>query len=245
MFAARGDAKRNINMKRLVFALGLLAAAWSGEIVTAQEKKESSKGTGVTVDEAKRCVYVEAKVAPRKLPNLDQVYPIELVAGWGAPKGKKAHEIVVSVDVDPSEVHKGLEKLGLKPGKPAKGEGAKAEGPIVNVSIEVPDDAGGTKRVPLEKILWDPKTKKAPPKPTFVFTGSVQTAVDPNKPDEKKYGADVTGSLIVLFPVSDEVVLQTTWTMKEEKFLKLDVNPASLPKEGTPVKLVIEATDKK
>ena len=42
-------------------------------------------------------------------------------------------------------------------------------------------------------------------------------------------------------PVTDEVVLQTGWTMKEEKFLKLEVRPDVLPKEGQPVKLVIEA----
>ena len=226
-------------MKRLAFAIALLLVA---QTTVAQEKKD--KPAGVTVDAAKKCVLVDAKVAPRKLPNLDKEYPVELIAGWGAPKGKKAHEIVVAIDVDPSEVHEGLEQLGLKPGKPAKGENAKAEGPTVNVFIEVPDGAGGFKRVTLDKILWDPKTKKAPPRPTFVFTGSVATAPDPNKPDDKKYGADLTGSLICLFPVTDEVVLQTTWTMKEEKFLKLDVNPASLPKEGTPVKLVIEAAGK-
>ena len=173
---------------------------------------------------AKKRVIVDAKVAPRKLPNLDKVYPIELVAGWGAPKGKKAHEIVVSIDVDPSEVHKGLEKLGpqarqARQGRPAKdGDLPEGRGPVVNVFIEVPDGAGGTKRVPLEKVLMDPKTKKPPPKMTFVFTGSVLTAPDPNKPDDKKYGADLTGSLICLFPVTDEVVLQTMWTMKEEKY---------------------------
>jgi len=197
------------------------------------------------VDEAKRLVVIDATVAPRKLPNLDKVYPIELIAGWGAPKGKKAHEIVVSMDVNPSEVHKALEKLGLKPGKPARGEDAKAEGPVVNVFIETPDGAGGTKRVGMEKILWDPKTRKPAPKMTFIFTGSVMSAADPAKPDDKKYGADLTGSLITLFPVTDEVVLQTTWTMKEEKFLKLDVNPDVLPKEGGAVKLVIEVPDKK
>lgn len=225
-------------MKRLVFALGLLLYVQTS---TAQEKKDAP--TGVTVDEAKKCVFVDARVAPRKV--LESVYPIELIAGWPHPKGKKAHEIVVSVDINPSEIHKGLEKLGLKAGKPARGENTKAEGPTVNVFIEVPDGAGGTKRVPLEKILWDPKTKKAPPKMTFVFTGSAMTAADPNKPAEKKYGADLTGSVICLFPVTDEVVLQTTWTMKEEKFLKLDVNPDALPKEGTPVKLVIEVPEKK
>jgi len=230
---------------------GLLAGAIaSSEGTRAQEKKD--KPSGVTVDKEKKTVSVDAKVAPRKLANLDKVYPIELIAGWGAPKGKKAHEIVVSFEVDPSEVHKGLEQLGLKAGKPALGgppkEGdpfPKADGPIVNVYVEVPDGPGATKKVSMEKILWDPATKKAPPKMTFVFTGSTMIAPDPNKPDDKKYGADLTGSLIVLFPVTSDTVFQTTWTMKEEKFLKLDVNADALPKENTAVKLVIEVPEKK
>jgi hypothetical protein len=231
-------------MKRLIIAFGCLALLALVGRSAAEEKK-----AGVTVDMAKKSVAIDAKVAPRKLEHLKgEVYPIELIACWPHPKGKKAHETVVTIEVDPSEVHKALEKVGLKPGKPAKGaapkEGdpdPKGQGPEVNVFIEVPDGAGGTKRLTLDKVLMDPKTKKAPPKMTFVFTGSVMTAADPNKPDDKKYGADLTGSLICLFPVTDEVVLQTGWTMKEEKFLKLDVRPDVLPKEGTPVKLVIEA----
>jgi hypothetical protein len=205
-------------------------------MVQAEDPKPAA---GVTVDKEKRTVTVAAKVAPRKLPNLDQVYPIELIAGWGAPRGKKAHEIVVSVDVNPSEVAKGLESLGLKPGKPAKGENAKAEGPVVNVFLETGAD-GASKRLTMDKVLIDPKSRKPAPKMTFRFTGSVMSAVDPNKPDEKKYGADLTGTLIALFPVTDETVLQTDWTMKEEKYLKLDVNADVLPKEGGSIKLVLE-----
>ena len=234
-------------MKRLAIALGCLALLALVGRSSAEEKK-----VGVAVDMARRLVTVDAKVAPRKLEHLKgEVYPIELIASWAHPRGKKAHETILTIEVDPSEVHKGLEKLGLKPGKPAKGaamkEGdpdPKGEGPAVNVFIEVPDGAGGTKRLTLDKVLMDPKTKKAPPKMSFAFTGSVLTAPDPNKPDDKKYGADLTGSLIVLFPVSDETVLQTGWTMKEEKFLKLDVRPDVLPKEGTAVKLVIEVPGK-
>src|SRR6478752_5410057 len=129
-----------------VFIIGLIAKA------APDDPKAAS---GVTVDKEKRTVTVAAKVAPRKLPNLDQVYPVELIAGWGAPKGKKAHEIVVSVDVNPSQVHKGLEALGLKPGKPAKGENAKAEGPEVKVWLEVP---GSDKKLTLDKVLLDPKS---------------------------------------------------------------------------------------
>lgn len=221
-------------MKRIAFAALLLG-------VSMAESSAQDAAKGVAVDKAKRTVTVDAKVAPRKLEHLKgEVYPIELIASWPHPRGKKAHETVLTFDAEPSAVHKGLEEIGLKAGKPARGEG-KAEGPVVTVFVEVPDPAGGTKKLPFEKILIDPKTKKAPPKLTFHFTGSVMTAADPNKPDEKKYGADFTGSLISLFPVTDETVLQTAWTMKEEKFLKLDVNPDALPKEGTPVKLVIEA----
>ncbi|MBY0458534.1 MAG: YdjY domain-containing protein [Gemmataceae bacterium] len=235
-------------MKRLAIAFGCITLLGLVDQSFAQDKK----ATGVVVDKEKKLVTVDAKVAPRKLEHLKgEVYPIELIASWGHPKGKKAHETVLTIDVYPSEVHKGLEQLGLKPGKPAKGSAMKegdpdpkGEGPPVNVYIEVPDGAGGTKRLTLDKVLMDPKTKKAPPKLSFAFTGSTLTAPDPNKPDDKKYGADLTGSLICLFPVTDEVVLQTAWTMKEEKFLKLEVRPDVLPKEGSPVKLVIEAAGK-
>ena len=62
---------------------------------------------------------------------------------------------------------------------------------------------------------------------------------DPDKP-AKVYGADLTGTLITIFPVTDETVFQTNLTMKEESLLKLETNKNVLPAEGTPVKLRIE-----
>jgi len=59
------------------------------------------------------------------------------------------------------------------------------------------------------------------------------------------YGADLSGTLIAIFPVTNETVLQTSLTMAEEKFLKLEMNTKLLPKEGTPVKLVIEVPKSK
>jgi hypothetical protein len=223
-------------MKRLSIAAGLLGLL----LLAAQPPADPNKG--VAVDKAKRTVTVDARVAPRKLEHLKgETYPIELIASWPHPRGKKAHETVLTIDADPSAVHKGLVEIGLKPGKPAKGADAVPEGPEVNVYIDVPDPAG-TKRLTMDKVLLDPKTRKPLPKGVkFRFTGSVMSATDPNKPDEKKYGADLSGTLIALFPVTDETVLQTSLTMKEEKYLKLDVNADVLPKEGTPVKLVLEA----
>ena len=48
------------------------------------------------------------------------------------------------------------------------------------------------------------------------------------------------GTLIGIFPVTDETVVQTSLTMKEEPFIKMETNKEVLPKEGTDVTLVIE-----
>ena len=226
-------------MKRLITAIFGCTAIF----FLAAAPDDAAKG--VVVDKEKKTVSIDAKVAPRKLEHLKgETYPIELIACWPHPRGKKAHETVLTIEADPSAVHKGLVECGLMPGKPAKGDGA-AVGPDVNVYIDVPDPSG-TKRLTMEKVLLDPKTRKPLPKGVkFKFTGSVESAIDPAKPNEKKYGADLTGTLIALFPVTDETVLQTSLTMKEEKYLKLEVNTEVLPKEGTPVKLVIEAAGSK
>jgi len=59
--------------------------------------------------------------------------------------------------------------------------------------------------------------------------------------DEMAYGADLTGTLIAIFPVTNQTVIQTNLTMKEEKYLKIETNEKVLPKVGTDVKLIIEA----
>jgi hypothetical protein len=214
-------------MKKLV----LLVAVLPG-FALAQE--------GIKVDKDKKTVTVDVKVAPRKLPQHDKVYPIEVVACWPDPKGKKAHETVVTMDVKPSDVHKALETVGLKPGKPALGENTEAEGPEVKIFLEIPD-GGGTKKISIHRFLVDPKTKQGFPRDVkFRFTGSVQSKPDPTKNDTV-YGADLTGTLIAIYPVTNETVCQTSLTMKDEKFLKLDVDATLLPKEGTAVKLIFEA----
>ena len=185
---------------------------------------------------------IDAKIAPRKLPKLNQIYPIEVIACWPSPKGLKAHETVVTIDASPSNVHKALESIGLKPGKPVKGsETEVGTGPVLNIFIEILSEGTVIKRLSMDKVLLDPKTKKPFPKSVkFRFTGSVMTKPDPTK-DETKYGADLTGTLIAVYPVTDETVVQSSLTAKEEKFLKLEVNSEVLPKEGTAVRLVLEA----
>jgi hypothetical protein len=196
---------------------------------------------GITVDKEKKAVIVDAKVAPRKLANLDQIYPIEVVACFGAPKGEKAHETLVTIEAIPSEVHKALESLGLKAGKPADVQNEKpAEGPELLLSLEIPREDGSKRKVPVSQLLLDIKTGKPLGKSVkFHFTGSELVKPDPNKA-ETHYAADASGTLIAIFPVTAKTVLQSTLSMKDEKFVKLETDKKILPKEGTPVKLIIE-----
>jgi hypothetical protein len=183
---------------------------------------------GVTADAAKKEVRVACKVAPRKLPNLPEIYPIEVIATWAAPKGQKAHETVVTFDANPSEVHKALESIGLKPGKPARGEGTPA-GAGLEVLIEMPDK----RQVRVESLLAEKKTGRPLPPLLWHFTGSAQK--------DGKFGADVSGTLISLYPVTDECVMQSALTMKEEGLIKMDTLKGALPAEGTAVTLVLRA----
>ena len=205
----------------------------------AKVPDEPRDPNALKVDRAARTVTIAGAIAPRKLLTLEQKYPIEVIGTYPAPRGQKAHETVLSFKgVRPSDVHNALESLGLKPGKPAYGEGTQAAGPEVRVFVEFPGPDGKPMRVPVEKCLVHRDTGKPMAALRWHFTGSVTKQPDPEK-DEKVYGADLTGTFLSLFPVTDCCVLQTHLTMKDEPNYKLETDPKVLPREGTPVKLVI------
>ncbi len=88
--------------------------------------------------------------------------------------------------------------------------------------------------------MVDLRTGKTLPMLTWHFTGSKFSQPDPTK-DEKVYGADLTGTLISLLPVTDETVCQLHLSFNDGKPLKLDVNKDLMPPEGTEVNLIIQA----
>lgn len=220
--------------------LGVITASLLVLCVAISERATAQDGGGLKVDKEKKTITIPCKIAPRKLPNLNEVYPIEVIAAWPAPKGQKAHETVVTFEAKPSEIHKALEELGVKPGTPAKGEGAEPKGTEVKIFLDLPGAGGIAKRLPIERTLLDKKTGKTMPNLKWLFTGSVVKQPDPAKPD-KVYAADQTGTLIAIFPVTNECVFQTNLTMKEEPLIKLDTNSKVLPDVGTDVQLVIQA----
>jgi len=232
-------------------SVALLALFALLPVQAADDKKADS---GFTVDKEKKTVVIDCKIAPRKIddPGYKEVYPLEVIATWPWAKevgkgGQKAHETVVTFDkaVPPSAIHKALEELGLKAGTPVMGGTAKdvPQGPEVEISLEFPGPDGQPKKVPVERTLVDPKTKKPMPRLKWRFTGSVMVQPDPNNP-AKVYGADITGTLISIFPVTNQTVFQSHLSFADEKLIKLDTDKDLLPKEGTPCKLIIQPTGK-
>jgi hypothetical protein len=203
----------------------------------------------IAVDKDKRTITVDAKMAPRKIdaPGYDKIYPLEVVACWPWQKGVtgKAHETVVTITDKPSEIHKALvETFGLKPGTPQNGGEKPGEGPEVTIFLEFQNEANETKHVPIEKTMIDTKTNKGLGKLKWRFTGSVMAQPDPNKPD-KVYGADTTGTLICIFPVTDLTVFQTNLKFKDQDYVNLETDTKLVPKIGTPVKLIIQVPEQK
>ncbi len=166
-----------------LWTIGMLGIGLLSVLADAQAPATLPAAT-LTVDKEKRTVTIPAAIAPRKLDYLQQIYPIEVVACWPHPQGKKAHETVVVFTVKPSEVHKALESLGLKPGKTAEGEDGIGSGPELKINLEFPGADGQPKLLPLEKTLIDKKTGKGMPMVKWFFTGSVISQLSPDK-DEK------------------------------------------------------------
>jgi hypothetical protein len=219
----------------LALLLGLTSLGL-GPAADAPADKSSAK---IVVDKEKRTITVPAKVAPRKIddPRYKEIYPIEVIATFPFPHGKKSHETVVTIEAKPSEVHKALEGFGLKPGKPARTLTDKQTGPEVKIAIGI----GKTKPVPVERFLVDRKTGKPMPAVKWLFTGSTMLRPNPDKPEV--YGADETGTLVAIFPVTAETVFQSSLSLADEKYVKLETSDR-LPKVGTSVSLVITTGSK-
>jgi outer membrane protein assembly factor BamB len=203
---------------------------------------EITAESAVTVDATRRMVSIPCRVAPRKLETLADTYPLEVLATFPAPRGQKAHETVVTFETKPSAVHRALESLGLRPGKPVKGDVAEpGTGSRVALHLEWPG-ADGTTRVPIEATMLDTKTGRSLPPLVWRFTGSSFRQSDPDSP-QRVYGADLSGTLVTLFPVTDECAIQSDLAMKNRRVLRLETNRDLLPPVGTPLTLTIAAMD--
>ncbi len=72
----------------------------------------------------------------------------------------------------------------------------------------------------------------------WLFTGSAMVKVDPAS-EKRSYGADFSGTMVTIFPVTDETVFQSTLGMDAEALFSLEV-AGILPPVGSTARLLIE-----
>jgi hypothetical protein len=206
--------------------------------VVDESFKPKSERPKIVVDKAHRWIDLPAQVAPRKLPSLKDIYPLEVVATYPTPQGQKAHETVVITEVLPSDVHKAISELGGKAGAPIKGDGVPT-GSAVRLWLVLTGPSGKDRMIPIEKTIIDTRTGKTLPPLRWFFTGSAYRQLDPNRP-EKSYGADIGGTFATIYAVTDETIIQGDLPMDAQSYLHLEMNRNIVPDEGTPVRLRIE-----
>jgi len=228
---------------RIYLATCNIQGSHAGEpcmVACIADKQAPSPSALLTIDAQNRTVTIPCRVAPRKLPTLADIYPLEVVACFPAPLGQKAHETVVATEVKPSDLHAALVELGLNPGAPSMGVQGRPSGPEVRVLLELPDIAGRPRLVPIEDTMLDARTGRGILPLKWHFTGSSRTR-ETEGSSPNGYPADLGGTLITLFPVTGETVVQSTLSMKTRALLNLDTDKGLMPPEGTPVRLIIAA----
>lgn len=150
------------------------------------------------------------------------------------PRGKSYESCFETGALDAMKLFEGLKKIGAKPGKPAA-ENAPAEGGRLKISVEW-KDGDKTRTEPIESFVLDETTKKPMEKIQWVFAGSKEGYV----PEIDAMGLMVVTmkNLMGLYQgdpaplITNPVPLMTGSRYK--------VNKELLPKEGTPVKIIME-----
>lgn len=150
------------------------------------------------------------------------------------PRGKTYESLFEAGPIDPMKLFEGLKKIGAKPGHPAK-EDATAKGDKLKISVEW-KDGEKTRTEPIEAFILDEETKKPMEKAGWIFAGSKEGFV----PEIDAMGLMVVSSknLMGLYQ-GDPTPLITNPTPIITGH-RYKANRQLLPKEGTPVKIIME-----
>jgi hypothetical protein len=150
------------------------------------------------------------------------------------PRGKTYESLFESAPIDAMKLFEAIKKIGAKPGHAAN-ESATAEGDKLKISVEW-KDGDKTRTEPIEAFIYDEQTKKTLEKSAWIFAGSKEGYV----PELDAMGLMVVSSknLMGLYQ-GDPTPLITNPTPIITGH-RYKANKELLPKEGTPVKIIIE-----
>lgn len=203
----------------------------------------------ITIDAAARTVTVEAAIAVDVHdPETPRVW-LEVLA---CSPDSKEHESLVVTRARPSHIHAALLLIGMQAGEPGRVEwaGGKVKpiaprGPAVDISFALTKPDGTVQTISPAEWITLSSTGQPPAKLEFLFAGSGFTRTPSPAAvaaGASAYAADNAGTIVGLTTFGTETIaLAEVWSpdsgLQAPEFLAA----SSLPRQGTPVKLVLRA----
>jgi hypothetical protein len=165
---------------------------------------------------------------------LDTDAPLEFFC---CKTGTNEYESVLRSDVTPSDLHTALLAIGLKPGSPVSYSEALKKvipphGPPLRITVDFQKD-GKTISMPAQRFMRDLKTKKEPPRFSWIFAGS---RIMP----DGRYAADMTGYIVSIVNFDLTMIDISELASSANETLEWERNPDVAPKGGTKVWMTIE-----
>ena len=151
------------------------------------------------------------------------------------PHGKSYESCFETGPMDPLKLHEALQKIGLKPGHSAN-EAKTAEGDKLKISIEW-KDGDKTRTEPIESFVLDEETKKPMEKVKWIYAGSKEGYVP--EIDAMALMVVSTKNILSLYQGDPTPLITNPEPIMVGHRYK--ANKELLPKEGTPVRIIIEA----
>jgi hypothetical protein len=150
------------------------------------------------------------------------------------PGGKSYESCFEAGRLDPLKLNDALQKIGAKPGHPAN-ESKTAEGDKLKITVEW--KAGEkTRTEPIESFIIDEEIKKSPEKVQWIYAGSKKGYVPEIDADSLMVVS--TKNLLGLYQNDPTPLITNPLPLMAGHRYK--ANRELLPKEGTPVRIIVE-----
>lgn len=229
---------------RVLFVAGLLAGAAPGAYASADDGDQAAgqrwERPGLVADRATRTLRVDAFSTDVTAREPMEFFLIHEKSGHD-------YEAFAVTPVPPGEIHRGLEFIGLAPGRHVDPDRLRfwPRGPRVTVRVEEPvDGADAPIRYPAEDTVLDTRTATALPRTGFVFAGSIFLHED-ERLEGDGYAADVMEPhAIVTFFNQPMTVLDVPRRAFQSEVYAVQVrHPDRVLAAGAPLTVVFEPAE--
>ncbi len=152
-------------------------------------------------------------------------------------EGTNEHESILRTKAKPSQIHLALLMLGLKAGEPVRfsepaNKWLPPQGMPLQISVEY-EKGGKTVSMPAWKFFREMKDKKVMQPRTWIFVGSKVY-------NTGQYAADITGYVVSIVNFDLSLIDVPMLASSSNEQLEYEINPDTVPAEGTPVRMILE-----